>query len=139
MGNANGKVYNDTNETVKIYVFNYADGLRNIPRDEKSISPGETVDVEALPHGSGLIVATGRQDKGNHYALGNGRTVNVSTIQGSGGNPWHGVTKGIAVTTTLVVGSAATAVGTATVNPALLAVGAVSGQVGAGLVGDTGE
>lgn len=86
MGNANGTVYNDTNGEVRIYTFNYADGLRYVPDQTHDISPGTSQHVEASPHGSGLIVATGVKDEGRHYALGNGQTVNVSSILSHGDN-----------------------------------------------------
>ena len=40
MGNANCSVINDTDESTRIYAFNYADGLRTIPRDEMVLAPG---------------------------------------------------------------------------------------------------
>lgn len=93
MGNANGKVYNDTDQEVTIYSFNYADGLRHVPYKTYEIAPGTEENVEASPHGSGLIVATGVQNNGRHYALDNGHTVNVSTILSQGdNNPFHAAT-----------------------------------------------
>jgi len=90
MGNANCNVKNDTDSTVEIYIFNYADGLRTIPRSRLHIQPGETVHAEAAAHGSGLIVATGKGKSGKHIAVGNGKTIEVSKLMQKGdSNPWH--------------------------------------------------
>lgn len=134
MGNANGKVYNDTDQEVTIYSFNYADGLRFSPYKTYEIAPGTKQRVEALPHGSGLIVATGVQNDGRHYALGNGHTVNVSTILSQGdNNPFHAVT-----TVCLAAGVAGAIAATGGAASVLLApAGAVmmSATATAGLVG----
>jgi hypothetical protein len=70
MGNANGYVHNDTDGELKVYSFNYADAYRTVPFNSKTVQKGETVKFEAAAHGSGLIVATGRNQSGRHYALG---------------------------------------------------------------------
>lgn len=127
MGNAAGKVHNDTQGTVTIYVFNYADALRYTPAQTWKLSPGQTADVEAAPHGSGLIVATDLKNNGSHYALGNGQTVKVSTMLRDGdSNPFY-----TAANVSLGVGLAA---GAAVTGGAL---GAAAGGALAGTLGVT--
>ena len=86
MGNANCIVYNDTKEVQRIYVFNYADGIRLCPRDTVTFQPGESKQVEAAAHGSGLILATNTFSNGHHMAVGNGKTAKISDLLQQGGN-----------------------------------------------------
>ena len=48
MGNSNAKVVNDTEESIHLYVFDYADGLRWWPREEFALKPHHTHDVKTL-------------------------------------------------------------------------------------------
>jgi len=89
MGPANCKVENDTGSMQHIYVFNYADGLRTIPRSEHKIAPGHCIQVKALAHGSGLIIATGKGANGSHMSCSNGSHNYVSALLKKGGNTWY--------------------------------------------------
>lgn len=88
MGNAYCRVHNDTQEQRTIHVFNYADGIRLIPRDTVTLKPGETRRVEALAHGSGLILATDTFKNGQHMAVGNGELTEISKLDRADGNSW---------------------------------------------------
>jgi len=88
MGNANCRVHNDTQQQRTIHVFNYADGIRLIPRDTVTLKPGETRRVEALAHGSGLILATDTFKNGHHMAVGNGELTKISELDREPGNSW---------------------------------------------------
>ena len=124
MGNANAKVYNDTDKEVTIFVFNYADALRIIERSKHHIEPGHTVDVEAAAHGSGLIVATGRKKEGNHMSVGNGKTLNISSLLKDGdSNPWF-------TPAAVAAGAGMAAAGAATGGAAAVAAGATSATIG---------
>ena len=89
MGNANCTVRNDTNDEIKIFVFNYADGIRTWPRDEFWLKPGEERRAEAAAHGSGLIIATGKGRNGHHTSVGNGKELKVSDLLRKPGNQWY--------------------------------------------------
>jgi len=88
MGNANCRVHNDTQEQRTIHVFNYADGIRLIPRDTVTLKPGETRRVDAAAHGSGLILATDTFKNGHHMAVGNGELTTISKLLRADGNSW---------------------------------------------------
>mmetsp|Transcript_1262 Transcript_1262/g.1670 ORF Transcript_1262/g.1670 Transcript_1262/m.1670 type:complete len:125 (-) Transcript_1262:219-593(-) len=90
MGNANGHIRNDTESTVKIYSFNYADAYRTVPFGTYELGPVETCKVEAAADDRGLIVATGKNQGGRHHHLANGTTLTFSYVQCHGdGNPSH--------------------------------------------------
>ena len=97
MGNANCTVYNDTPKEILIYVFSYANGMRTSPREQFYLKPGESRKAEALPHGSGLIIATGLGPKGHHTSVENGKTLKVSELLTKPGNGWYDVTVGATV------------------------------------------
>jgi hypothetical protein len=91
MGNAGARITNDTNDSVMIYVFNYADAIRSVPRSEHILQAGESIDVEAAAHDSGLIVATGKEKQGKHMAVRNNTELKISILLKHGDdNPSHG-------------------------------------------------
>ena len=67
MGQANAKVYNDTDQTREVLSFNYSDGIRAIPHNKLVLAPGETGQFVAMADARGLIIATATYSKGNHY------------------------------------------------------------------------
>ena len=89
MGNSNAKVYNDTTEPIKLFVFNYADGLRWYPREEFTLKPQQTHKVKALAHMSGMIIATEKEKRGHHLEVANGATLNVSDLLKAPHNKWY--------------------------------------------------
>jgi hypothetical protein len=84
MGNAQGSVYNDTDQPIRINSYNYADAFRSIPRDSRTVAPGEKVQFDGTAHGSGLIISTEGKNSGKHIAIGNGETMNVSRLMSHG-------------------------------------------------------
>jgi len=91
MGPANCKVHNDTRYTVTVKVFNYADSIRTIPKEEHTLSPNETAQCYALAHGSGLILGIGK----TYLGCKNGGIASVSAIAWNGdGGFWHPQVRG---------------------------------------------
>ena len=88
MGNANCRIFNDTNVQRTIYVFNYSDGIRLCPWRTVTLQPGETKRVEAMPHFSGIILATNTYNRGHHMAVGNGELARISELDNADGNTW---------------------------------------------------
>lgn len=90
MGAAHASLHNDTTETHRVFTFNYVDGLRTIAGNEyPSITPGETITINAGADFRGLVLATDRGADGHHMTVANGQTVNMSTLLAQEGNGWH--------------------------------------------------
>eukprot|EP00929_Paragymnodinium_shiwhaense_P122949 TRINITY_DN9627_c0_g1_i1.p1 TRINITY_DN9627_c0_g1~~TRINITY_DN9627_c0_g1_i1.p1 ORF type:complete len:177 (-),score=12.91 TRINITY_DN9627_c0_g1_i1:381-911(-) len=88
MGDVKSKIHNDTDSTVQLYVFNYADGLRSCARSKPRLAPGETREVTGITHPSKkLIVATDTGGSGHHMSCKHGQTHKVSDLLRCGGNP----------------------------------------------------
>merc|ERR1712008_317462 len=81
-------VYNDTKEKIKINAFSYSDGIRLAATTTHILSPGQTKEFKAGADDRGLIIATGKFNKGQHFHAKNGEFVNLSAILEAPKNGW---------------------------------------------------